>query len=116
MASSGNKGTTTNKSHSSIQNWHESFSLLDDGDGDEESQGKGLNLSRISRRENNRSFVDFLLDTPTSNNRNIHAMPASHALTRSNNNNSIESFSPIADQFLSPATLSHSFMERNFPE
>jgi chromatin segregation and condensation protein Rec8/ScpA/Scc1 (kleisin family) len=122
MASSSNRGTG-NKTHNSIQNWHESFSLLDNDDDDDDDDKKDEehqdeDLPTSSRRENNRSFVDFLFNAPTN-----RSQSTSRSNTNNNNNNSlrhddddIETCQPVADRFLSPATLNDSFIQRSYPQ
>lgn len=101
-----------NNSHSNkLQNWHESFSLLDDNDDDvEEVLEDDEDAQHGSRRllqENNRSFVEFLYDGGgTSTSRNHNSMGSLED----------DKFELVTDvPVVRPETLSDSFIARSYP-
>ena len=122
---------SNSKSHS-IKSWHESFSLLDDDAAvnEEEFEDEDDNHAS-SRRNNNRSFVDFLFDGGGNgnnvNNHNDNLRAVGNASTGSglqrhgsrrlsDDRHDTDEFRPVADHWVSPASLSDSFIQRAYPQ
>ena len=102
----------SNNSGSRLQNWHESFSTLDDDSIEEDKvfdyEYEGHQSGSKILQENNRSFVDFLYDNNA----------ASTAAAAKNHHNSFygDDFIPVEEfPVVRPETLSDSFIERAYP-
>ena len=85
-----------------LQNWHESFNLLDEEEEEEEDLDEDGGSSR-SNQNLNRSFVDFLFDGGGNSNHNSFSL-------------SDQPFVPVPDvPVVSQEQLSDSFIARSYP-